>query len=154
MSKRQAAKRLLFGHNVPDTEPPIGTVAEFSWAFRNGLAYTTGLMVRLDTGWATSSKEARIEELRTWAELTDPEVINARLRLSNPETKLFVSTVDVNQAVPTGLLYAVWNDGEEAGRWNRHHEQETHPEARELRANPYPQPADELDELDPEGNLT
>lgn len=76
--------RLMFSHDVPDTEPPLGTVAEFHHAFISGGGSSSGLMIRTQAGWSTSSSGSFP---RTWEELTDLDAMNAAIVARNPQSK-------------------------------------------------------------------
>lgn len=84
--------RLMFTHDVPDSEPPVGTVAEFHGAFTSGGGCSSGLMILTEHGWSTQTSGSFP---RSWEELTDLEVMNAAIDARDPKSKARFGAVEV-----------------------------------------------------------
>lgn len=82
----------IFSHNVPELEPPEGTVAVFRKAFASGGGTTTPVLLRTSFGW---SESASGRDARTWESLTDLDIINANAREQGLDSSLEVGAVRV-----------------------------------------------------------
>lgn len=87
-----AGADLMFKHDVPDTEPALGTVAEFHGAFTSGGGYSSGLMILTEHGWSNQTSGSFP---RTWAEMTDLDVMNAAIVARDPKSKARIGAVEV-----------------------------------------------------------
>jgi hypothetical protein len=83
---------LMFSHHVPDTEPPVGTVAEFRGAFVSGGVTSSGMLVRTDRGWSTSPSGS---DPRSWKSLTDLDTMNAAVLERDPNSTAAFGAVRV-----------------------------------------------------------
>lgn len=68
----------VFAHNVPDTEPPVGTIAVFKTALANGVAKSTNMLIRTPSGWSRSSDVRH--GAYSWKTLTDVDAKNAAIK--------------------------------------------------------------------------
>ena len=84
----------MFSHFVPETEPPVGTVASFHYSFISGGGSSTGLLMRGPSGWSESPYPQR-HNLRTWGDLTDLEARNADIQQRRPGSTAVFTAVDV-----------------------------------------------------------
>ncbi len=84
--------RLMFSHNVPDTEPAVGTVAEFRSAFLSGAGAGSGMLASTELGWADSPSG---RDARSRKSLTDLDTINAAILKENPASKANFGAVNV-----------------------------------------------------------
>lgn len=84
----------MFKHFVPETEPPIGAVASFSYRFASGGGSSTGFLMRGQSGWS-SDPDFQRHNVRTWESLTDLEARNADIQQRRPGSTAVFTAVDV-----------------------------------------------------------
>lgn len=84
----------MFKHTVPDTEPPVGTVASFHYSFESGGGSSTGYMMRGPEGWSTGPNPQR-HDISTWADLTDLEARNADIQRRRPGSTAVFTALEV-----------------------------------------------------------
>jgi hypothetical protein len=94
MTTEAATAKPMFEHFVPETEPPIGTVASFHYSFISGGGSSTGYLMRGASGWSSGPNPQR-HDIRTWEGLTDLEARNADIQQRNPGSTAVFTTVDV-----------------------------------------------------------
>jgi hypothetical protein len=76
---------------VPETEPPVGTVASFHYRFASGVYSTTSYMLHTPGGWSDSPERPA----RSWAEMTDLEARNAGVQQRNPGSTAVAVSLEV-----------------------------------------------------------
>lgn len=93
MNPETCTPQPMFPHDVPGAEPPVGTVAAFYSSFVSGGGAGGNMMIRTENGWSTDHRSGC--DLRSWAELTDLETMNARVQARNPGSPVGFSAVQV-----------------------------------------------------------
>lgn len=83
---------MMFPHDVPDAEPPLGTIAEFRSSFAGGGGSSTGFMMRGKKGWSTASFG---HDLRSWENLTSLDSRNAEIKERNAKSSARYAGVQV-----------------------------------------------------------
>lgn len=80
--------------SLPDTEPPIGTVASFHYRFASGGGSSTGFLLHTAAGW-TSSANNTLHDTFSWAALTDLDAMNAETQQRTPGSTAVRTSVEV-----------------------------------------------------------
>lgn len=95
---------MMFPHSVPETEPPIGTIAQFNMSFKSGGGMSTDMLIRTEAGWQNRPGTVQPMDIRSWQDLTDLEHMNANIQRRNPGSSAeFVGVhVQIVAAVPRG----------------------------------------------------
>jgi hypothetical protein len=83
----------MFPQDVPEVEPPIGTVAIFNSSFESGAGSSSNMMLRTEEGW--TERPGKWQDSRTWQELTDLDYRNAEVQRRNPGSSSKWVTVQV-----------------------------------------------------------
>lgn len=91
----------MFPQDVPEVEPPVGTVAIFNSSFASGAGSSSNMMLRTEEGW--TERPGRWQDSRTWQELTDLEYRNAEIQRRNPGSHVKWITVQVQIIAKGGL---------------------------------------------------
>lgn len=109
IDRRKAAKP-MFPHDVPEVEPPIGTVAVFRHSFQSGAGSSSNMMVRTERGWQERPGDSRY--VKSWQSLTDMNYINGETLKDNPSsTALFIGVqVQIIAQASTDTKYQ-WKHG-------------------------------------------
>lgn len=76
----EAATQPTFQHFVPETEPPVGTVASFHYRSISGSVSVSNYMLRTPGGWTDSPQRSA----RSWEMLIDLDALNAAIQQRNP----------------------------------------------------------------------
>lgn len=98
----EAATDTMILNSVPDTEPPIGTVASFHYRFASGGGTSTGIMLRTAAGWTSSAGNIPYDTF-SWAYLTDIEAMNAATQQRTPGSTAVRTALEVRiHATPPG----------------------------------------------------
>jgi hypothetical protein len=99
MDPQTITRKPMFPHDVPVTEPPVGTVAVFRSSFAEGGGSSTHMMLHTENGWSTDVYGRR--DLLSWAELTDLDTMNAAIVARDPRsTARYVAVQVVIVAAP------------------------------------------------------
>jgi hypothetical protein len=78
-------------HFVPETEPPVGTVASFHYRFASGAYSNTGFMLHTPGGWSDSPERPA----RFWEEMVDLEARNAGVQQRTPGSTAVAVSLEV-----------------------------------------------------------
>lgn len=81
----------MFEHIVPETEPPVGTVASFHYRFVTGAYSHSGYMLHTPGGWRDSPERPA----RSWAEMVDLEARNAGIQQRTPGSTAVATSLEV-----------------------------------------------------------
>lgn len=120
----EEATQTIFQHVVPETEPPVGTVASFHYRFASGAGTSTGIMLHTAAGWTSS---AGPYDKFSWASLTDLDAMNAATQQQTPGSTAVFVALEVRIAVTppvdrssdrarlVKLQYAVFSAAERLG---------------------------------------
>jgi len=96
-TKADTADEQTFHRSVPETEPPVGTVASFYYRFASTAASSSGYMLRTPGGWTDSPERPA----RSWEEMVDLEARNAGIQQRTPgSTAVFVAVEVTIHATP------------------------------------------------------
>lgn len=93
-ASREAADEQTFSNYVPETEPPVGTVASFDYSFASGGGSSTGYLMRSTEGWS-SDPNPQGHNIRTWQGLTDLAARNADIQQRRPGSTAVFTSVKV-----------------------------------------------------------
>lgn len=80
-----------FDHIVPETEPPVGTVASFHYRFVSGAYSHSGYMLHTPGGWSDSPERPS----RSWEEMVDLEARNAGVQQRTPGSTAVAVSLEV-----------------------------------------------------------
>ncbi|SDQ15969.1 hypothetical protein [Pseudarthrobacter chlorophenolicus] len=92
MSTEAATQPIL--PSIPETEPPIGTVASFHYRFASGGGTSTGIMLHTAAGWTSSAGNIPYDTF-SWAYLTDIEAMNAATQQRTPGSTAVRTALEV-----------------------------------------------------------
>lgn len=80
--------------SIPETEPPVGTVASFHYRFASGGSTSTGIMLHTAAGWTSSAGNIPYDTF-SWASLTDIEAMNAATQQRSPGSTAVRTALEV-----------------------------------------------------------